>query len=136
MTPPRSWEAGGKDWAKVAQSLPAGTGPFRLSGFVPQVSAELTRNGTYWDAERRPHVDRVVFLPIPEATTRMAALQAGKVSWNRAPPPPRTPALRASRTPILTDAHTHTWVWRRRHARPHTRLWHLRAQLAFSHCLL
>jgi peptide/nickel transport system substrate-binding protein len=135
MTSPRSWEAGGKDWAKVAQSLPAGTGPFRLSGFVPQVSAELTRNGTYWDAERRPHVDRVVFLPIPEATTRMAALQAGRVDWIEAPPPDGIPALRAAGMQIVTNAYPHTWGWLLSLDGPNTPFGDVRVRQALNYCI-
>jgi ABC-type oligopeptide transport system substrate-binding subunit len=46
VTSPNSFEQGGRDWARVAALPPAGTGPFRLSRFVPRQSAELTRNAT------------------------------------------------------------------------------------------
>ena len=39
MTSPRSFEAGGRDWARVAALPAAGTGPFRITRFVPRTSA-------------------------------------------------------------------------------------------------
>jgi len=135
MTSPHSWETGGKDWNKVAQSLPAGTGPFRLSRFVPQVSVELTRNETYWDNTRRPHLDRVVFLPIPEATTRMAALQAGKVDWIEAPPPDGIPTLRNAGMEIVTNVYPHTWGWLLSLDGPNTPFGDVRVRQALNYCV-
>ena len=45
--------------------------------FTPGRSAVFRRNDDYWDG--RPSVDRLVFRPIPEASTRLAELQAGTV---------------------------------------------------------
>jgi len=40
----------------LIRSHAAGTGPFRLSRFVPRQSAELTRNENYWASAVRPQV--------------------------------------------------------------------------------
>ena len=79
MTSPQSFEAGGRDWAKVAALPAAGTGPFKLSKFTPRVSAELSKNEGYWDKARIPKLDRILLLPMPEANTRAgrAALRPG-----------------------------------------------------------
>ena len=111
MTSPQSFEQGGRDWARVAALPPAGTGPFRLSRFVPRTSAELTRNDGYWDRARVPRLDRVVLLPMPEATTRLAALRSGQVDWIEVPPPDGIQSLRAAGFTITTGSYPHVWPW-------------------------
>jgi ABC-type transport system substrate-binding protein len=107
FTSPQSFEQGGRDWARVAALPPAGTGPFRLSRFVPRQSAELTRNAEYWDRARVPRLDRVVLLPMPEATTRLAALRSGQVDWIEVPPPDAIPSLRQAGFTISTGSYPH-----------------------------
>ncbi|MCW8087013.1 ABC transporter substrate-binding protein [Sabulicella glaciei] len=111
FTSPQSFEAGGRDWARVAALPPAGTGPFRLSRFVPRQSAELTKNAEYWDRARVPLLDRIVLLPMPEATTRLAALRSGQVDWIEVPPPDAIPALRSAGFTISTGSYPHVWPW-------------------------
>lgn len=57
---------------------PVGTGPFRFVEWVREDRIVLERNDSYW-REGLPRVDRVVFRPIPEASTRMAAIQTGEI---------------------------------------------------------
>ncbi len=56
---------------------PVGTGPYRFVEWKLGQSLVLEANDDYWDG--RPTVDRLVFRPIPEASTRLAELQAGTV---------------------------------------------------------
>ena len=63
------------------QAQPAGTGPFKVVSVTRSVSIELARNDSYWDATRIPKVERLVLLPIPDASTRVAALRSGQVDW-------------------------------------------------------
>jgi ABC-type transport system substrate-binding protein len=111
MTSPNSFEQGGRDWARVAALPPAGTGPFRLSRFVPRQSAELTRNANYWDEARRPKLDRIILLPMPEANTRLAALRSGQVDWVEVPPPDALQSLRQAGFNIVTNSYPHVWPW-------------------------
>jgi ABC-type transport system substrate-binding protein len=111
MTSPASFEAAGRDWGRAAALPPAGTGPFRLSRFVPRQSAELSRNDGYWDRTRIPRLDRVVLLPMPEATTRLAALRSGQVDWIEVPPPDAIPSLRAAGFNVVTGSYPHAWPW-------------------------
>ena len=111
MTSPKSWEDAGRDWARVATLPPAGTGPFRLARVTPRQSAELVRHPGYWDQARVPKLDRIVLLPMPEATTRMAALRAGQVDWIEVPPPDGIPALRQAGFTITTGSYPHAWPW-------------------------
>src|SRR5690606_8193078 len=58
-------------------AAPVGTGPFRFAGWTPNESVNLTANPDYWGGA--PSVDSLVFRPIPEVASRMAALQSGDV---------------------------------------------------------
>jgi len=69
-------------WAEFAKA-PSGTGPFRITELRPRISATLRRTDGYWDSARRARLDRMVLLPIPEATTRLAALRSGQVDGSR-----------------------------------------------------
>jgi peptide/nickel transport system substrate-binding protein len=55
----------------------AGTGPYRLVEWEPQVQTVLERNENYQgDA---PYFDRVIILNMPEAATQKAALESGEI---------------------------------------------------------
>src|SRR6185436_16915158 len=82
---PTQWDKV-KDWRKFAEQ-PSGTGPFKVARFVPRERLELDANKGYWDSKRTPKVDKVVLLPMPEPTTRLAALRSGQVDWIEVPPP-------------------------------------------------
>ncbi len=136
MESPHSWDVGGHDWAHVAQTMvAAGTGPFRLSRLVPQVSADIVRNNDYWDKPRTPKVDRVVFFPIPEAVTRMAALRNNQVDWIEAPPPDGIPSLRRAGFNIVTNSYPMTWSWMLSQDAPQTPFGDLRVRQALNYCI-
>lgn len=111
FTSPASFEAGGKDWAKVALLPPAGTGPFKITKVVPRQSVELVKNDGYWDKAGMAHVDKVVLLPMPESNTRMAALRSGQVDWIEVPPPDGIPSLKQAGFKITTGSYPHVWPW-------------------------
>ena len=83
---PAQWQKV-KDWRKFAEQ-PSGTGPFRVTKFVPRERLELDANKSYWDAKRRPKIDKLVLLPLPEPTTRLAAIMP-PISWR--PPSEASP---------------------------------------------
>ena len=56
---------------------PVGTGPYKFVEWVLGQRLVLEANDDYWGG--RPAIDRLVFRPIPEASTRLAELQAGTV---------------------------------------------------------
>jgi peptide/nickel transport system substrate-binding protein len=111
FTSPASFEKAGRDWSKVATLPAAGTGPFRLAKVVPREVAELARWDGYWDASRKPKVNTIRLLPIPEATSRMAALRSGQVDWIEVPPPDGIPALKAAGFTLVTNSYPHVWPW-------------------------
>jgi peptide/nickel transport system substrate-binding protein len=114
---PSQWEKVGRDWRALANS-PAGTGPFKLARLVPRERAELEPNRDYWDKKRVPMADRVVLLPMPEATTRLAALRSGQVDWLEVPPPDAIPGLRQAGFQIMLRPYPHNWTYTLALARP------------------
>ncbi len=56
-----------------------GTGPYRARERQPNVRTTFSRNGNYWDTTLDGNVDEVVFTPIGNASTLVAALLSGEV---------------------------------------------------------
>jgi len=105
---PAQWQKV-KDWRKFAEQ-PSGTGPYRVTRFVPRERLELEANKTYWDAKRRPKIDKLVLLPMPEPTTRLAALRSGQVDWIEVPPPDSIPQLKGAGFQIVMNSYPHNWT--------------------------
>lgn len=101
---PAQYEKLGRDWNKFSQQ-PSGTGPFRLEKLTPRERAELVRNANYWDARRVPKSQRMILLPIPEATTRASALLSGQVDFIEAPPPDFVPRLKSQGFQITSNVY-------------------------------
>ncbi|MBV9189614.1 MAG: ABC transporter substrate-binding protein [Betaproteobacteria bacterium] len=109
MTSPAGWEKTG-NWIEYAKA-PSGTGPFKLARWTPRQSAELEKNAAYWDRTRIPKLDKIALLPIPEATTRTAALRSGQVDWIEAPAPDAIPSLKSAGYVLSTNSYPHYWPW-------------------------
>ena len=62
----------------VASFKANGTGPFRLKERQPSTRTVLVRNSNYWD-KVESNVDEVVFTPIGNDATRVAALLSGEI---------------------------------------------------------
>lgn len=108
---PTSFEKAGRDWARVGALGSAGTGPFRIAGVVPRERVELVRHDAYWDAARRPKLDKIVLQPIPEANARLAALRSGQVDWVEVPPADGIPSLKQAGFTITSGSYPHVWPW-------------------------
>ncbi|MFN4087858.1 MAG: ABC transporter substrate-binding protein [Alphaproteobacteria bacterium] len=107
---PTQFEKVGSDWAKFA-AAPAGTGAFRITDFQPRISVTLERNDDYWDTDRVAKLDRMILYPMPESTTRLAALRSGQVDWIEVPPPDAIPSVKAAGFEIVTNSYPHVWPW-------------------------
>lgn len=134
-TSPASFEKGGRDWSKVAQISPAGTGPFRITNVVPRQSVTLGKWDGYWDPARKPKVDNIVLLPIPEANTRLAALRSGRVDWIEVPPPDGIPSLKQAGFVISTNSYPHVWPWFYNMAAKNSPLADVRVRQALNYCI-
>lgn len=98
------------DWAALA-GQPSGTGPYRFDRMVPNERLELIPNKEYWDTKRIPKQDRLVLLPMPEASTRTAALLSGQVNFVEAPTPDAVPRLKSSGMKVITNTYPHNWAY-------------------------
>ncbi len=98
------------DWAAYANQ-PSGTGPYKFDRMVPHERLELVPNKNYWDKARIPKQDRLVLLPIPEASTRTAALLSGQVNFVEAPTPDAIPRLKSSGMTVITNTYPHNWSY-------------------------
>ncbi len=103
-------EKAGNDFTAYAKA-PAGTGPYKFDKVVPHERLELVKNPNYWDKNRIPKQDRVVLLPMPEASTRVAALLSGQVDFVEAPPPDALERLKSAHMQIITNVYPHTWPY-------------------------
>jgi peptide/nickel transport system substrate-binding protein len=57
-----------------------GTGPFILVSHEPGVKTVWKKNPNWWDKPKH-NLDEVVFTPIPNNATRVAALLSGEIDW-------------------------------------------------------
>ncbi|WP_245890278.1 ABC transporter substrate-binding protein [Celeribacter persicus] len=58
-------------------TMPMGTGPYKLTGWTHGESITLARNETYWGAP--PQIDSVTYRFIPEPGTQLSGLMAGEL---------------------------------------------------------
>lgn len=110
MSSPAQWEKTGRNWDNFLKS-PSGTGPFKVDRYTPRERMELTANAGYWNPARRPKLERVVLIPMPEATSRLAALLGGQVDWIEAPPSDAFAQLRSRGMQIVSNVYPHNWTW-------------------------
>lgn len=110
MVSPTVWEKSGKSWAGFAKN-PSGTGPFKITRVVPGQYVEMSRNEGYWDPARIPKLDKLVVYPMPEPTTRLAALRSGQVDWIEVPPPDAIPSLKQAGFQISLWPYPHTYPY-------------------------
>jgi len=121
-------------WAEFAKA-PSGTGPFRITELKPRISVTLSRNGAYWDKTHVPKLDKMVLIPMPEATTRLAALRSGHVDWIEAPPPDAVPSLKRAGFEIVTGSYPHVWPWILNLAKVNAPWSDVRVRRAINYCV-
>lgn len=73
---------------------PVGTGPFRVTEWNQATSVKVTKFDDYWRG--KPRLESIVFREIPEASTRVASILAGKADIVYEVPPERASELRDS----------------------------------------
>lgn len=97
-------------WDAFARNA-SGTGPWKMDRFVPRERLELVKNDNYWNPARRPKVDKLVLLPMPEANARTAALLSGQVDWIENPAPDALPQIKQRGFVIYQNEQPHVWPW-------------------------
>src|SRR4051794_20209090 len=121
-------------WAEFAKA-PSGTGPFKITDFKPRISATLSRNEDYWDKNKVPKLDKMILFPMPEATTRLAALRSGQVDWIEVPPPDAVPSLKSAGFEIVTGSYPHVWPWTLNLGKPDAPWSDVRVRRALNYCI-
>ena len=110
MSSPAQWEKVGRSWTEFLKA-PSGTGPFRVTSYVPRERAELVPFADYWDPKRRSTLDKLVLMPVPDPSARVAALRSGQVDWIEAPPPDALDSLKGAGFKISSNVYPHVWPW-------------------------
>jgi peptide/nickel transport system substrate-binding protein len=91
MLPPKYYaKAGPQGFA----SAPVGTGPYRIVTFTPDSQVRMERHEGYWGP--KPGPPAVTFRMLPEAATRIAALQAGELELTYHVPPENIDQVKAA----------------------------------------
>jgi ABC-type transport system substrate-binding protein len=121
-------------WEAFARA-PSGTGPFRIVDFKPRVSVEFARNDVYWDKKKIAKLDKVILYPMPEATTRLAALRSGQVDWIEVPPPDAVPSLKGAGFEVVTGVYPHVWPWVFNLAKPDSPFRDVKVRQAANYCV-
>jgi peptide/nickel transport system substrate-binding protein len=89
---PKAAEAAGRNFG----THPVCAGPFRFVERVAQERIVVERFPDYWDAGR-VHLSRVIYLPIPDNTVRLANLQSGAVEFAERMEPDDMAAIQRNR---------------------------------------
>ncbi len=88
---------------------PSGTGPYRFKSMIQRERLELDANKDYWDKARVPKHDKLILIPMPEASTRAAAMLSGQVNFIEAPDPDAIPRLKSAGINVITNTYPHNW---------------------------
>jgi len=86
---------------------PVGTGPFKFVDRVRGQRITLARNDDYWGM--KPYLDKVVFRPLPDPSSRVASLRANEVDMIAVPPPDSVASLEQSGFQLSEGAPPHVW---------------------------
>jgi len=97
-------------WTAFAANA-SGTGPFKMDRFVPRERLEVVKFPDYWDKAKVAKLDRIVMIPMPEASARTAALLSGQVDWIEAPAPDAVAQIKSRGFVISANGQPHVWPW-------------------------
>jgi ABC-type transport system substrate-binding protein len=88
MLPPKALaEKGDALFEFNETNKPIGTGPWVADKWTPGQDAEFVRNEDYWDwGDDKSNVDRIVYRPVIEDTTRVSGIQTGDLDMIDAVP--------------------------------------------------
>jgi ABC-type transport system substrate-binding protein len=79
-------------YGKDIGTHPVGTGPYQFASMDPGVSVDLVRSSQYWGP--KPALDRLHFVIVKEASTRLGMLQSGQADVISDVPPQDVTSLR------------------------------------------
>jgi peptide/nickel transport system substrate-binding protein len=106
MGSPAAIEKGGADGL---MNNPVGTGPFKFVSVTRGQRLVLAPNAAYWAGA--PKLDQLILRPIPDPTTRGAALRSKEVNWIEYPNPDSIQQLQSNGFSVITNVYDHIWPW-------------------------
>ena len=77
------------------EKQPVGTGPYKITSYVPSGQVVVEKNPNYWGTPGQ--ADKITFRIMPENSTRLAALEAGEVQVAENLPPDKLTQLRQNK---------------------------------------
>ena len=86
-----------------------GSGPFNYIEHTPRVSMTVERFVDYWG--KVPNVDQYISFPIPEQTTRVAALLNSEVDWIEVPASDAIPRMLDAGMILSAQKRAHWWPY-------------------------
>lgn len=98
-----------EQYSEDYQYNPCGTGPFKLESYQDGQELVLAANKDYWDGA--PKLNKLVLKPMPEASTRLTALQSGEINWAEAVPPESIETLKAQNYQVELNSYPHIWAY-------------------------
>lgn len=66
------------DYARLGESKPMGTGPYKMQQLIPKESASLVKNESYW-AEGLPKIDRLLIYFVADIDASISMLESDRV---------------------------------------------------------
>jgi len=110
---------------------PVGTGPFKYVSREKGVKVTFERNPDYWAGA--PAIDGFIVRPLPEAVTRVTALQTGEVDWINAVNPDSMDSVKSNPNLVLELAQLpNTWGYIPNHKYPPTTKLQLRQAMSWA----
>jgi peptide/nickel transport system substrate-binding protein len=95
---------GPRDVSNLNQN-PSGTGPFKLTEFVPGDHSTLVRNDAYW-RDGQPYLDTVRYVYFPEMATHVAGLLQGSIDISWSPTAEVLPIFKTSKDIVVRSMPT------------------------------
>lgn len=86
---------------------PSGTGPFTFSERKRGVQITLTKNENYWGT--KAYLDKVIFRPLSDASSRVLALQNDDVDLIAVPPPDSIENFKNQGYHVISGTPPHVW---------------------------
>ncbi|MGC5247418.1 ABC transporter substrate-binding protein [Gordonia sp. DT219] len=96
-------------WGAAFGSHPVGTGPFVFDSMRRGQQLILRANPNYWRGA--PKLQKLVLIPVPDASSRLAAIRSHSVDWAEAPNPDDIKWLASNGYDVLTNSYDHVWPW-------------------------
>lgn len=98
-----------QQWKKDVGEHPVGTGPFKFVERERGQKIVLEADPAYYGT--KPYLKQIIYRPLPEAASRVAALRTGEADLIIVPPPDTIQQLKDAGFVINQGPTAHIWYW-------------------------